>query len=157
MYNKYYSNLHNGHYHPNRSGDELVDYGPLPIVFNMEEVTKHNTNFRTALWTGDHFQITLMSIPVGGEIGLEVHHYTDQFLRVEEGDGLVMMGANKDRLDFQVNVYDDYAFVVPAGTWHNLYNTGKCPLKLYSIYAPPAHSHGTIHETHQEAEQDHYH
>lgn len=157
MYNKCYSDFHNVRYRHNRREDGLVDYGPLPIVLNMEEVTKHNTNFRTALWTGDYFQITLMSIPVGGEIGLEVHHHTDQFLRIEEGEGLVMMGATEGNLDFQVNVYDDYAIVVPAGTWHNLYNTGNCPLKLYSIYAPPAHPHGTIHETSQEAEQDHYH
>ena len=58
-----------------------------------------------------------------------------------------MMGANDNNLDFQVNVYKDYAFIVPAGTWHNIYNTGNYPLKLYSIYAPPAHPHGTIHET----------
>ena len=147
MYNKCFSNLHNGYYNRKSRPDGLQDYGPIPIVLNMEDITKQNTNFRTALWTGDYLQLTLMSIPVASEIGLEVHHYTDQFLCVEEGEGLVMMGANDNNLDFQVNVYKDYAFIVPAGTWHNIYNTGNYPLKLYSIYAPPAHPHGTIHET----------
>lgn len=155
MYNKYYSNRHNNHYRRNQREDGLMDYGPLPIVLNMEEAAEQNTNFRTALWTGNYLQLTLMSIPVGGEIGLEVHHYTDQFLRVEEGEGLVMMGTNKNNLNFQVSVCEDYAFIIPSGTWHNVFNTGNYPLKLYSIYAPPAHPHGRIQETPRDADHDH--
>lgn len=123
------------------------DYGPNPFVVNIEKATKQNNNFRLALWTGNHLQLTLMSIKVRGEIGLEMHPDLDQFIRIEEGQGLVKMGNRKDRLDFQANVRDDYAFIIPAGKWHNLINTGIIPLKLYSIYAPPQHPYGTVHAT----------
>ncbi|HCW04310.1 MAG TPA: cupin domain-containing protein [Clostridium sp.] len=125
----------------------LKDHGPEPFVVNIEELTKENSTFRTALWTGNHFQLTLMSIDVGGEIGLELHPNTDQFIRIEEGEGIVKMGDSKDNLNFQQRVYDDYAFIIPAGKWHNLINTGNKPIKLYSIYAPPQHPKGTVHPT----------
>lgn len=131
---------------------KLKDYGPEPFVINIEDVTKQNNNFRIALWTGDYFQLTLMSIKPGEDIGLEIHPNLDQFIRIEEGQGLVKMGDKKDNLDFQRRVYDDYAFIIPAGKWHNLINTGNKPLKLYSIYAPPQHPYGTIHKTKEDAE-----
>ncbi|WP_227940453.1 cupin domain-containing protein [Alkalihalobacillus deserti] len=138
----------------------LKDYGADPFVVNIEEVTKQNKTYRTALWTGNHLQVTLMSINVGEDIGLEVHPTLDQFLRIEEGQGLVQMGDTRDTLDFEERVYDDYAILVPAGKWHNLTNTGNNPLKLYSIYAPPEHPYGTVHETKaiaMAAEEDHHH
>lgn len=131
---------------------DLMDYGPKPFVINIEEVTKQNNAFRTALWTGNHLQLTLMSIKPGEDIGLEVHPNLDQFIRIEEGQGLVKMGYRSDNLDFQEKVYDDFAFIIPAGIWHNLINTGYKPLKLYSIYAPPQHPRGTIHDTKEDAE-----
>lgn len=131
---------------------ELKDYGPQPFVVDINEATKQNTNFRTALWTGNYFQITLMSIPVGDDIGLEMHPAVDQFLRVEEGRGLVRMGKNKNNLDFEARVSDDFAIIIPSGTWHNVINTGNTPLKVYSIYAPPQHPHGTVHITKKDAE-----
>lgn len=131
---------------------KLKDYGPQPFVIDIEKATMQNDNFRTALWTGKHLQLTLMSINVGEEIGLEIHPDLDQFIRIEEGQGLVKMGDRKDRLDFQEKVYDDFAFIIPAGKWHNLINTGKKPLKLYSIYAPPQHPKGTVHKTKADAE-----
>ena len=131
---------------------KLKDYGPQPFVVNIEEATLQNDNFRTALWTGTHLQVTLMSIGVGEDIGLEMHPDVDQFLRIEEGQGLVKMGSRKDKLDFQDKAYDGYAILIPAGTWHNLINTGRKPLKLYSIYAPPNHPKGTVHETKADAE-----
>lgn len=131
---------------------QLKDYGPQPFVVNIDEATKQNNTFRTALWTGSHLQLTLMSIPVGGEIGLESHPYLDQFIRIEEGQGLVKMGDRKNYLDFQRRVYDDFAFIIPAGKWHNLINTGNKPIKLYSIYAPPQHPYGTVHATKADAE-----
>lgn len=131
---------------------KLKDYGPEPFVINIEEATKQNNNFRTALWTGCHLQLTLMSIPVGGEIGLESHPDLDQFIRIEEGEGLVKMGDRKNCLDFQKRVFDDFIFIIPAGKWHNLINTGNKPIKLYSIYAPPQHPHGTVHRTKAEAD-----
>jgi mannose-6-phosphate isomerase-like protein (cupin superfamily) len=131
---------------------KLKDYGPRSFVVNIEEATKKNNNFRIALWTGKYLQLTLMSIDVGEDIGLESHPNLDQFIRIEEGRGVVKMGDRKDRLDFQANVRDDYAFMIPAGKWHNLINTGNKPIKLYSIYAPPQHPHSTVHKTKEDAE-----
>lgn len=75
---------------------------------------------------------------------MEVYPNLDQFIRIEEGQGLVKMENSKERLDFQANVREDYAFIIPAGKCHNLINTGNKPLKLYLIYAPPQHPHGTV-------------
>ena len=137
---------------------EWKDYGPEPFVVNIEDAARQNNTYRTALWTGSHLQLTLMSLKVGEDIGLETHPNLDQFIRIEEGQGLVKMGDSKNNLDFQRKVYDDFAFIIPAGKWHNLFNTGDKPLKLYSIYAPPQHPHGTVHETKaiaQAAEENH--
>lgn len=131
---------------------QMTDYGPAPFSVNIEQATKQNTNFRTALWTGDHLQLTLMSINVGEDIGLENHPNLDQFIRIEQGQGLAMMGDSMDRMDFQANVEDDFIIIIPAGKWHNIINTGNIPLKLYSIYAPPQHPHGTVHMTKSDAE-----
>lgn len=129
----------------------VTDYGKEPFVVDINEAAKQNNTFRTAIWTGNHLQVTLMSIGVGEDIGLEIHPKIDQFLRVEQGQGVVQMGKRKDHLDFQKEVYDDFAIMIPAGTWHNVTNTGNEPLKLYSIYAPPQHPFGTVHETKAEA------
>ena len=134
----------------------LIDYGPDPFVVNIQEATKMNNNYRTALWTGNHFQVTLMSINPGEDIGLEVHPAVDQFLRIEEGQGLVQMGGSQYQLNYQKKVHDDDAIMVPAGVWHNLTNTGSGPLKLYVIYAPPEHPHGTVHRTKAEAQTEHH-
>lgn len=128
------------------------DYGTQPYVVNIEEATVENEAFRVAKWTGSNMQMTLMSIQPGDDIGLEVHHDHDQFLRVEDGIGLVQMGSSEDNLDYEQNVEDDFAVLVPAGAWHNITNTGDRPLKLYSIYAPSEHPRGTVHETKAEAD-----
>ncbi|WP_426452644.1 cupin domain-containing protein [Paenibacillus sp. S-38] len=127
--------------------EAIKDHGPRPFVVNIEKAAERNTTYRTALWTGGHLQVTLMSIPAGSDIGLEVHPHTDQFLRIEEGNGLVQMGDSRDKLDFQARAHEDFAIMVPAGKWHNVTNTGNKPLKLYAIYAPPQHPHGTVHPT----------
>lgn len=151
IYNGYrtypYPNWDNTPMYNQKQFINLKDYGPESFIINIEDVTKQNNNFRTALWTGKHLQLTLMSIDVGEDIGLEIHPNLDQFIRIEEGQGIVMMGDRKDNLDFQGRVIDNYALIIPAGKWHNLINTGTIPLKLYSIYAPPQHPRGTIHET----------
>ena len=131
------------------------DHGPEPYVVNIEEATLQNNNFRTVLWTGEHLQLTLMSIKPGEDIGLEIHPNIDQFLRIEQGQGVVMMGKSKDNMDFQKRVYNRDAIIIPAGTWHNLVNTGRTPIKLYSIYAPPQHPFGTVHVTKKDAEEHH--
>ncbi|MFC3040499.1 cupin domain-containing protein [Virgibacillus xinjiangensis] len=130
---------------------EYKDYGGQPFVINIEEAAENNNTFRTAIWTGEHLQVTVMSIDVGDDIGLEVHPTVDQFLRIEEGQGLVQMGDTEEQLDFQRQVSEDYAIMVPAGKWHNLTNTGRKPLKLYTIYAPPEHPFGTVHMTKEDA------
>jgi len=130
---------------------DIKDYGKAPFVVDIDEATQQNNTFRTALWTGEHLQVTLMSINVGEDIGLEVHPNTDQFLRVEAGEGIVQMGDTQNNLSFQAKVSDDFAIMVPAGKWHNVTNTGNTPLKLYSIYAPPEHPFGTVHRTKAEA------
>ena len=136
----------------------LKDYGAEPTVLDIDAYTLSNDNFRTALWTGTLLQVTLMSIPVGGEVGLEQHNDTDQFLRIEEGDARVLMGDNKESLTFAQAARKDYAIIVPAGKWHNIVNMGDKPLKLYSIYAPAEHPHGTVHKTPEEAaEAEHQH
>ena len=152
MYNPYYWNQYPYPCHPYPI--ELRDYGSKPFVVNIEEATKQNNYFRVALWTGRYLQLTLMSINVGEDIGLEKHPDLDQFIRIEEGQGLVQMGDSKNCLDFQRYVYDDYAILIPAGKWHNLTNIGNKPLKLYSIYAPPEHPFGTVHVT--KPEEDHH-
>ena len=93
-----------------------------------------------------------------GDIGLELHPDIDQFLRIEQGEGRVLMGDAEDKLDFVQEVKADYSVFVPAGKWHNLVNTGNEPIKLYSIYAPVEHPHGTVHKTQAKAmEAEHAH
>ena len=135
----------------------LKDYGAEPIVLDIDAYTMSNDNFRIALWTGTHFQITLMSIPVGGEVGLEQHTETDQFLRIEDGQAKVMMGDSENSLTFVQTAEKDFAIIIPAGKWHNIINTGDKPLKMYSIYSPVEHPHGTVHKTFEEAEEAEHH
>jgi len=131
-----------------------TDFGPSPFVIDINKATLANDTYRTALWTGKHLQLTLMSINPQEDIGLEVHPDTDQFLRIEEGQGIVQFGASEQQMNYQQNVYSDYAVFVPAGTWHNIINTGKKPMKIYSIYAPPHHPVGTVHLTKAIAEAE---
>ncbi|ARP50906.1 cupin [Ruminococcaceae bacterium CPB6] len=131
----------------------LQDYGPEPFVVDIEAMTRRNNNYRTALWTGDYLQMTLMSIRVGEDIGLEIHPDTDQFLRIEQGRGIVKMGSKKDNLTFQKQVCPGYVILVPAKTWHNVINTGDVPLKMYTIYAPPHHPWGTVQKTKADAQE----
>lgn len=130
----------------------ISDKGNDPFVVDIEKITEQNNNFRTTLWTGTYLQLTLMSIEPGSSIGLEIHPNTDQFLRIEQGFGRVIMGKNRENLNYQQNVKDGFAVLVPAGTWHNILNIGNAPLKLYSIYAPPHHPRGTVHKTKADAE-----
>lgn len=136
----------------------LTDHGPQPFVIDINKMTKSNDTYRTALWTGKNLQLTVMSIPVGEDIGLEVHPNHDQFLRLEAGTGMVFMGKSHEELDYRQPVFDDSAIFIPAGTWHNVVNTGNTALKLYSIYSPPAHPPGVIHQTKEIAEiAEHHH
>lgn len=123
-------------------------------VNDIEKLTRENTNFRTVIYTGEHSQLTVMSVPPGGEIGWEAHGHLDQFLRIEQGQGRLDLGTTEDAVDESQDVEDDWAFIIPAGTWHNVVNTGDEDLKVYSIYSPPEHPDGTVHRTKAEADAD---
>ena len=131
---------------------EQRDFGLHPYVANMEQIAVQNYHFRIAAWTGDYLQMTLMCIPACGEIGLEIHEDTDQLIRVEQGCAVVKMGKCKDNLDFCRNLRRGDAVFVPAGTWHNVSNTGRGALKVTSVYAPPHHPRGTVQHTKADAE-----
>jgi len=114
---------------------------------DIEKLTLENMNFRKVLYTGKHLQLVLMSLKVGEEIGLEVHLNTDQFFRFESGNGKCIIDAN------EYNVKEGDAIVVPAGAKHNIVNTGKGALSMYTLYGPPNHQDGTIRATKELAER----
>ncbi len=120
------------------------------FIDNIEKLTRENNNFRKVLYTGRYSQLVLMSLNPGEEIGEEVHGL-DQFLRIEEGKGKALVGENV------YDVEDGFAIVVPAGTKHNVINTGDVVLKLYTIYSPPNHRDGVLHQTKAEAMADEEH
>ncbi|MEK7200883.1 MAG: cupin domain-containing protein [Patescibacteria group bacterium] len=113
---------------------------------NIENLTRENTNFRQVLYTGEHMQLVLMSISVGGEIGTEIHKDNDQFFRFEMGEGKVLINSN------EYEVSDGDVIVVPAGAEHNVINVSKSEdLKLYTIYSPAHHKDGIVRVTRDEA------
>ena len=117
------------------------------FVENIEKLSLDNELFRKVLYTAKNCQLVLMSLNVGEEIGAEVHHL-DQFLRVESGEGkAVLDGVSHD-------ISDGFAILVPAGTEHNIINTGATKMKLYTVYAPANHRDGVIHNTKADAEAD---
>lgn len=122
----------------------ITDYGACSYATNVGRMARQNTHFRTALWTGCHLQMTLMCIPRCGEIGVEIHEDTDQFIRVEQGQAMVLLGECENRMDMRQGLMQGDGVFVPAGTWHNIINTGNCCLKVSSIYAPPHHPWRTV-------------
>ena len=129
------------------NNQKIGDLGNVPATINIHKEVCKNTYFRQSIWTGNYLQVTVMSIQPGGEIGLEMHEDTDQFIRVEYGIGSVYMGKTKQDVKFMGDANSNYAVLIPAGTWHNIINEQNVPLKVYSIYAPPKHPIGTVHKT----------
>lgn len=121
-------------------------------VGDIEDETLGNAHFRRVVFTGNQMQMTVMAIPPGEEIGIEMHDHLDQFLRIEQGEALVTFGPSADVVTERHAVSDDWAIIVPGGTWHNVVNTGTEMLKLYSLYSPPEHPDGTVHRDKAEAD-----
>lgn len=117
-------------------------------ISNIEEITLANNYFRQVLFTGKYSQLVLMCLQISEEIGMEVHETVDQFFRIEEGEGKVVMNGEENQFK------NGFVFIVPAGTQHNVINTGAVPLKLYTIYSPANHRDGVIHKTKVEALAD---
>ncbi|WP_127754463.1 cupin domain-containing protein [Devosia sp. 1566] len=132
----------------------ILDIGPERQAFNLEQATRENQNYRAVAWSGRYLQVTLMSIPVGSDIGLEVHPETDQFLRLDAGQGRAQIGPAKDQLTFEREVCDGWCVLIPAGTWHNVTHIGGQPMQLYVIYAPSHHQPGKVHQTAAAAASD---
>ncbi len=130
------------------SGDgyenEFIDRGNEPIVLNLSRATRQNDKKMRVLWTGEKMQMTVMAIPSGSEVGLEMHDGTDQLIIVEDGVCEVHMGNARDRLTMRAVVDGGYGVVVPRGTYHNLKNVGKGTLRLVSVYAPKEHPYGAV-------------
>ena len=120
------------------------------FVQDIESITGKNEEFRRVLYTAKNCQLVVMALKPREEIGEEVHTL-DQFFRVEEGAGEVIMDGARTA------IRAGFAVVVPAGAKHNVINTGSVPLKLYTIYAPPHHRDGVVHPTRADAEADHEH
>ena len=131
----------------------ITDVGAEPYALHLHDAAKRNTNYRAVLWTGKHLQLTVMSLHPGEDIGLEAHPHLDQFIRIEDGRGLVRMGTAQNDLQFSAQLREGDAVLVPAGTWHNIINTGRETLKLSSVYGPPDHPRGEIEPRHPAAQQ----
>lgn len=129
----------------------------LGWIGDIEHATLENATFRTVVFTGEHMQLTVMSIPPGEDIGREVHSDRDQFLRVEQGSARVELSTTEERVDETHDVEADWAMIVPAGVWHNVVNTGGGELKVYSLYSPPEHPDGTVHATKADAMNAEHH
>ncbi len=116
---------------------------------NIEEATLKNEYFRQVLFTGPKSQLVLMALRPGEDIGKETHPDTDQFIRVEAGEGKAVIGGQ------EFSLHDGSAVVIPAGSEHNVINTSNSQMfKLYTVYTPPEHPHGTIHRT--KADDEHH-
>lgn len=132
----------------------VTDKGPQPNVFDIEAATVGNESHRTVAWTGTYLQVTLMSIRPGESIGLETHPEIDQFIRIDAGQGSCVMGPSAEDLTLTQEVSDGWSIQVPAGTWHDVVNTGDEPLRLHTTYAPVHHAQGIVQATAAQAEAD---
>ena len=119
-------------------------------VGNIEKETLENNNFRKVLFTAKHSQLVVMSLKAGEDIGSEINQL-DQFIRIDKGSGKTILDGK------ETEISDGFAIVIPAGVEHNIINTGEKTMKLYTIYSPPNHKDGTIHDTKEIAESGEEH
>lgn len=120
------------------------------FITNIETETKTNTDYRRVLYTGRYSQLVVMSLKPGEEIGNEIHGL-DQFIRIESGKAKAVLNNSEEH-----NLSDDFALIIPAGTWHNIINTGDQDLKLYTIYTPPEHKDGIVQATKADEKEEHF-
>ena len=119
-------------------------------VTDIEKDTLSNDDYRRVLFTGAHLQLVLMTLRPGEEIGKEIHEEHDQFIRVEAGIGSVVLDGQSRTIS------DGVAVVIPAGVEHNVVNTSRTePLRLYTLYSPPEHPHGTVQRTKADEPPEH--
>jgi mannose-6-phosphate isomerase-like protein (cupin superfamily) len=123
----------------------------LGWIGDIERETLNNPTFRTVVFTGEHTQLTVMSIEPGDDIGREVHPDHDQFIRIEQGAARIELSRTEDEVEETHDAGADWGVIIPAGIWHNLVNTGDGALKIYSLYSPPEHPDGTVHRTKADA------
>jgi len=119
------------------------------FVNNIEQLTLNNSDYRRVLYTAKNSQLVLMNIQPGDEIGEETHHL-DQFLRLEQGSGQIILD------DVKHDISENFAAVISSGTKHNVINTGTVEMKLYSVYSPPNHKEGTVHTTKNAEQEEHF-
>ncbi len=117
------------------------------FIGNIEDLTGRNDDFRRVVHTGSHMQLALMTLRPGEDLREEMHGDTDQFFRIEEGRGEIVIEGHTTLIESNMVV------IVPAGARHNLKNTGYGPLRFYTLYAPPQHAGGTVHPTKADAER----
>ncbi|PIY79249.1 MAG: cupin domain-containing protein [Candidatus Pacebacteria bacterium CG_4_10_14_0_8_um_filter_43_12] len=120
-------------------------------ILNLETETVRNSDYRRVVYTGRYSQLVLMSLKPGVEIGNEIHGL-DQFIRIEQGQAQFIFNNGEK----EETVTDGFAVIVPAGTWHNVINTGEGDLKLYTVYSPPAHELSTVQPTKADEVEDHF-
>ena len=118
-------------------------------ITNIEKATLENTDYRRVLYTAKNSQLVLMNLQPDDEIGQEIHHL-DQFIRIEQGNGKVILDG------VETEVRDDFAIVIPAGTEHNVINTGEVEMKLYTVYSPPEHKDGLVEHTKADEVEEHF-
>jgi mannose-6-phosphate isomerase-like protein (cupin superfamily) len=128
----------------------MRDRGNEPIVFDIRREAFMTPDYRTALWTGGNLQLTVMTIPAGEETGVEMHEGVDQLIGVISGAGEVSFGNRANYFAPAVPLDTHSVVLVPSGTYHNIKNAGRTPLKLYSVYAPRVHKFGTVDKTNEE-------
>lgn len=133
------------------TNESKISNGMKGFVVNIEKETEGNSDYRRVLYTTKNTQLVVMSIEPGDEIGNEVHEL-DQFIRVEEGKAQAILNNGEDVYELE----DDFAIIIPSGTWHNVINTGDKPLKLYTLYSPPEHKDGTVHKTKADEQEEHF-
>ena len=126
-----------------RESGDSYDLGNMPTVINLKDKTQANPMYRKALWTAEHLQLVLMSVPVAEEIAIEKHDGTDQLIFLQRGNAEVSFGNSPEELRPLFSAKDGDVITVPDGVYHRVRNTGNTPLKIFTVYAPPHHPYGT--------------